>query len=109
MFYVHCVRRLLRSREDERILMSGLRSRKRCDNQEGLDMLIGIDSFFDRLDLTNFSDFQRWNGGHPSADLAHPGVIGGEAAFAGRNFLGGKFIWAHSEATNTLKSPSPWN
>jgi len=72
-------------------------------------MLIGIDSFADRLDLTDFSQFQLWNGGIQSMDPAHPGVIGGDPAFAGRNFLGGDFIWAHAEATNALKAKKPWD
>jgi hypothetical protein len=72
-------------------------------------MLIGIDTFDDRLDLTDWSAFQLWNGGRIGIDPTKPTVIGGEPAFAGRNFLGGKFIWGHAEATNAMKSPSPWN
>jgi hypothetical protein len=89
--------------------MSGREPKMRFPRQEGFLMLIGIDSFFDRLDLTDVSDFQVWNGGQPSNDPAHPGVIGGEAAFAGRNFLGDRFIWAHGEATNALAIRDPWD
>lgn len=72
-------------------------------------MLVGIDTFEDRLDLTDWSDFRLWNGGTLSMDLEHPQIIGGEPAFAGRNFLGGKFIWGHAEATDAIKTPNPWN
>lgn len=56
-------------------------------------MQFGIDTNAARLDLlpaiATGGGFLAWNGG--AAPL-----------FAGRNFLGGDFLWAHAEATNAL-------
>ena len=54
-------------------------------------MAFGIDTFRTHLDLIDYTDFQRWNGGTP--------------LFAGRHFLGGDFIWGHAEATNASSEP----
>src|SRR5262245_54624351 len=71
-------------------------------------MLVGIDTFFNRLDLIDFALFQIWNGGTPSMKIGAPlTVTGGEPVFAGRNFLGDRFMWAHAEATNAMLAPSP--
>jgi hypothetical protein len=54
-------------------------------------MAFGIDTIRSHLDqlpsLLAGGNFYVWNGGAP-------------ALFAGRNFLGGDFIWGHAEATN---------
>lgn len=50
----------------------------------------------DLIDSQVLADFKKWNNGK-------------NPAFAGRNFLGGDFIWAPSEATNSKTSPSPKN
>jgi hypothetical protein len=59
-------------------------------------MAFGIDTFRSHLDLlpaiSAGGDFFVWNGG------ARP-------LFAGRNFLGGDFIWGHAEATNASSEP----
>lgn len=61
-------------------------------------MPFGIDTFRSHLDLLPAifpgGDFFASNGG------ARP-------VFAGRNFLGGDFLWGHGEATNALQDPSP--
>jgi len=57
-------------------------------------MAFGIDTFSTHLDLINWTDFKTWNKG------AAP-------KFAGRNFLGGDFLWGHGEATNALAHPDP--
>jgi hypothetical protein len=57
-------------------------------------MIVGIDTFGTHLDQITWADFTSWNGGTT-------------VAFAGRNFLGGTFLWGHSEATDSLTNPSP--
>jgi hypothetical protein len=57
-------------------------------------MIVGIDSFATHLDQITWVDFTNWNGGTT-------------VAFAGRNFLGGNFLWGHSEATDSLTNPNP--
>jgi hypothetical protein len=62
-------------------------------------MPFGIDTFAIHLDQVADNDwkpFQLWNGGTASGDI----VIGGHPLFAGRNFLGGNFLWGHAEATD---------
>ncbi len=66
-------------------------------------MAFGVDTFRNRLDLIGWDLFKATNGGVPSNGQ----VVGGEPDFAGRNFLGGDFIWAHAEATDALDNPSP--
>jgi len=69
-------------------------------------MDFGIDTFDTHLDLIPDLDwdfFRQLNGG-----TIGPGrFIGGDPVFAGRNFLGGDFIWGHAEATDALAHPSP--
>src|SRR5262249_51042264 len=48
--------------------------------------------------------FKLWNGG---VELVTNVVLGGDAAFAGRNFLGGRCIWGPSEATDSQTNPHP--
>ena len=61
-------------------------------------MAFGIDTFRSHLDLIPTiypgGDFFAWNEGT-------------RPVFAGRNFLGGDFLWGHGEATNALQNPSP--
>jgi hypothetical protein len=62
-------------------------------------MKLGLDTFIFHLDLISdsaWTAFKIWNGG----TLSGGKVVGGEPLFAGRNFLGGDFIWGHAEATN---------
>src|SRR4030095_1354438 len=76
-------------------------------------MAFGIDTFILHLDqITDFAwnEFKLWNGGRRVGD----NVDGGGPVFAGRNFLGGNFIWGHAEATNAwtelagqLGAPNP--
>lgn len=54
----------------------------------------GIDTQTSHLDLIKWPAFQAWNGGLVPA-------------FAGRNFIGGNFLWAPAEATLALTNPSP--
>jgi|ERR1700722_8887060 len=54
----------------------------------------GVDTLTSRLDLFNWAAFLQWNGGFAPA-------------FAGRNFLGGDFLWVGAEATDTLSRPQP--
>ncbi|MGO9429211.1 hypothetical protein [Rhodoblastus sp.] len=54
----------------------------------------GVDSLTSRLDLFDWTAFIQWNGGFAPA-------------FAGRNFLGGDFLWVGAEATDTLSNPQP--
>jgi len=54
----------------------------------------GIDTQTSHLDLIQWPAFQAWNGGLVPA-------------FAGRNFIGGNFLWAPAEATLALTNPSP--
>jgi hypothetical protein len=54
----------------------------------------GIDTQTSHLDLIQWAPFQAWNGGLVPA-------------FAGRNFIGGNFLWAPAEATLALRNPSP--
>lgn len=56
-------------------------------------MALGVDTLRYRLDLVGWDAFKQ--------------VTGGEPDFAGRNFLGGDFIWAHAEATDALDNPNP--
>lgn len=63
-------------------------------------MPFGIDTFKTRLDLVParaLDSFRLWNGGTMSGGV----VTSGNPEFAGRNFLGGDFLWGHSEATNS--------
>jgi hypothetical protein len=69
-------------------------------------MLIGVNSFETRLDLIDWNEFRKWNGAKVGLDGK---LMGGEPVFAGRNFVAGDFIWAHAEATDTMKNPSPEN
>jgi len=74
-------------------------------------MAFGIDTFTTRLDMliadptknppqtAQLLDyFRQWNGG--TVTLPDAAIVGGDPAFAGRNFLGGSFIWGHAEHTN---------
>ena len=81
-------------------------------------MACGIDTFRTRLDLllattaAGIADdptetlrtsqeldiFRQWNGG--TVTLPDSAIVGGDPAFAGRNFLGGDFIWSHAENTD---------
>lgn len=64
-------------------------------------MAFGIDTLRNRLDLipgNALDSFKELNGGI----VAEGGVVGGDPDFAGRNFLGGDFLWGHAEATNAL-------
>jgi hypothetical protein len=56
-------------------------------------MTFGVDTLRNRLDLIGWDLFKATTGGEPD--------------FAGRNFLGGDFIWAHAEATDALDNPKP--
>ena len=58
--------------------------------------LFGMDTQSSHLDLIKWSDFTTWNGGET-------------AAFAGRNFIGGNFLWAHAEATDAKSHAHPEN
>lgn len=66
-------------------------------------MAFGVDTFRNHLDLIGWDLFKATNGGVSTS--GH--VAGGEPDFAGRNFLGGDFIWAHAEATDALDNPNP--
>jgi len=71
-------------------------------------MAFGIDTFRSRIDLiandaTHWDLFKSFNGGI----TAEGAIVGGEPDFAGRNFIGGDFLWAHSEATDALNNPNP--
>jgi hypothetical protein len=66
-------------------------------------MALGIDTFRTHLDLIGWNLFKSLNGGQSTNDQ----VAGGEPDFAGRNFLGGDFLWGHGEATDALDHPSP--
>src|SRR5438128_1450132 len=69
-------------------------------------MLFGIDMFGAHLDQirdAGWDEFKIWNGGK----LVNGKVEGGDAAFAGRNFLGGSFLWGHAEATDAKTHPHP--
>jgi hypothetical protein len=69
-------------------------------------MDVGVDTFRSRLDLITWDGFRRWNGGTMSGGQ----LVGGQAAFAGRHFLGGAdFLWGHGEATDCMSNPSPSN
>ncbi len=59
-------------------------------------MDFGIDTLGTHLDLIKWSDFTTWNGG-------------ATAVFAGRNFIGGNFLWAHAEATDAKTHAHPEN
>jgi hypothetical protein len=59
-----------------------------------LATVFGVDTLTSRLDLFDWTAFIQWNGGFAPA-------------FAGRNFLGGDFIWVGSEATTSLTAPQP--
>jgi hypothetical protein len=62
-------------------------------------MAFGIDTFILHLDQVTDSawdQFKLWNGGTQAGNI----VSGGGPVFAGRNFLGGDFLWAHAEATD---------
>ncbi|HEY7233904.1 MAG TPA: glycoside hydrolase domain-containing protein [Gemmatimonadaceae bacterium] len=67
-------------------------------------MLVGIDTSETRLDSIDWPAFQSWNGGTLDATGK---VTGGDPAFAGRNFLGGSFVFAPAEATTARAAPSP--
>jgi hypothetical protein len=75
----------------------------------------GIDTFDNHLDSISqvvWNLFKEWNGGQPSMALnggqpTPQGVSGGDPTFAGRNFLGGDFLWGHAEATDAMTNPSP--
>jgi len=61
--------------------------------------VFGIHSFETHIDLIDaryFNAFKDWCG------QVKP-------AFAGRNFIGGDFLWGRSEATNSSSSPNPQN
>lgn len=68
-------------------------------------MSFGIDTFRSHLDSINYKinykDFLIWNG----ATLEEGNLVGGTPLFAGRNFLGGDFIWGHAEVTNASSEP----
>jgi Domain of unknown function (DUF1906) len=61
-------------------------------SQAHLDLLTEIRAAADFAATDPAGSFFTWNGG------ARP-------VFAGRNFLGGDFIWGHSEATNSSREP----
>jgi hypothetical protein len=65
--------------------------------------MFGVDTFRNHLDLIPWDPFKQINGG----TTVNNQVIGGEPDFAGRNFLGGDFIWGHGEATDAITHPSP--
>jgi Domain of unknown function (DUF1906) len=54
----------------------------------------GVDTQSSHLDSIKWAAFQTWNSGLVPA-------------FAGRNFIGGKFLWAPAEATTALDKPHP--
>ena len=54
----------------------------------------GVDTLTSRLDLITWTDFSTWNGGTT-------------AAFAGRPFLGDRFLWGRGEATDSRTNPHP--
>jgi hypothetical protein len=66
-------------------------------------MAFGVDTFRSRIDLIGWDLFKSFNGGK----TAEGAVIGGEPDFAGRNFLGGDFLWGHAEATDAMTNPNP--
>jgi len=66
-------------------------------------MAFGIDTFRSRIDLIGWDLFKSFNGGK----TAEGAVIGGEPDFAGRNFIGGDFLWGHAEATDAMTNPNP--
>ena len=59
-------------------------------------MDFGVDTVSTRLDLINWSHYSEWSSG------ALP-------IFAGRNFIGGNFLWGHAEATDARIHPHPDN
>jgi hypothetical protein len=69
-------------------------------------MLVGVDTFDTHLDMIQWDGFRTWNGGSLGLDGK---LSGGEPAFAGRNFVGGDYLWGHSEATDAMKAPRPEN
>src|SRR5918911_324473 len=67
-------------------------------------MAFGIDTFrvhIDQVLAAPWDAFRTWNG----AELDGGTLTGGDPVFAGRNFLGGDFIWGHAEATNASSEP----
>jgi len=64
-------------------------------------MAFGIDTFRAHLDLIDYTEFRTWNG----ATVSNGELVGGKPVFAGRNFLGGDFIWGHAESTNASSEP----
>jgi hypothetical protein len=79
------------SAPERRGLSASLRSRSGgCE----ITQSFGVDTQATHLDLIDWTQFQQWNG-----NLV--------PAFAGRNFIGGDFIWAPGEATRALSAPSP--
>ena len=74
-------------------------------------MVFGIDTLKSRIDLLTVAQqsqavspldyFKQWNGGNST----NGAVTGGDPVFAGRNFLGGDFVWGHSEHTNVATEP----
>ena len=91
--------------ESHRCSASGCRvAHAAAEATMGLLMAFGIDTFRSHIDLIVWTAFQTWNGATPAADGTQ---VGGLPLFAGRNFLGGNFIWGHSEATNSSSEPDP--
>lgn len=71
-------------------------------------MPFGIDTFrthLDQIKQNALDSFKLWNGGGGGGTGAGAGVAGGDPEFAGRNFLGGDFLWGHAEATNASSEP----
>lgn len=69
-------------------------------------MKIGFDMLVFHLDQIKDQErdaFKLWNGGKQIDGK----VQGGDAAFAGRNFLGGQWIWGPSEATDSKTNRHP--
>src|SRR5262249_54311849 len=66
-------------------------------------IMFGVDTFRNHLDLIPWDPFKQINGG----TTVNNQVIRGEPDFAGRNFLGGDFIWGHGEATGAIPPPRP--
>jgi hypothetical protein len=69
-------------------------------------MPFGLDTFESHLDQIKSSDwdvFKLWNGGQ----VINGKVEGGDPVFAGRNFLGGSFLWGNAEATDAMINPHP--